>query len=352
MTQRNQKKSAMHHAWSILLVSLMGFLFFAGTASAATITLDPAKGAYGPGDTFVVTVRLDTDPDECVNAVNVELHYPPEVVRATAVSKGESLLTLWPEEPRVDLAGGNVYFQGGVPAGYCGRVLGDPGKTNILAKVIFSIPQSGSSTPATAATPFTIDFSPNSSVLLNDGFGTPAQTHFTGASLVRTITSKGKPQNEWLDMIHSDTTPPDLFTISLEQDAHTFQGQYFIVFAAIDKQSGVHHYEVIEDDPLRFGIVRGSKEKALFIEAKSPYLLRDQTLGSRIIVRAYDQAGNMQEAMYAPRNGMQGQFAGNSGGMNWPHLVWVIVLTALACTLCWWFFLRSKNALPPEGGVL
>src|SRR4051812_20788407 len=51
------------------LLPLFFFSFFPFIANAATLYLDPSSGNYGPGDTFIVSVRLQTD-SECVNAAH------------------------------------------------------------------------------------------------------------------------------------------------------------------------------------------------------------------------------------------------------------------------------------------
>lgn len=269
--------------------------------AAATLSIDPPGGKFGPGDTFMLTVRLDTSVNECINAASVELHYPAEWMKATAVSNGESLFTLWTEEPTVDLERGIVKFEGGIPGGYCGRIQGDPEKTNVLAKVVLSIPGNMiGGKIATGSEPLPVTFGDSTKVLLNDGRGTMAPLLLKSGTYTRELISTGT-KNEWLDVTRADVTPPDLFTIALEHDPHTFQGKYFIVFATVDKQSGVHHYEVMEDDPARLGYVRGQQnEKALFVSTRSPYVLRDQTLSSRIVVRALDHAGNIQESILPP----------------------------------------------------
>jgi hypothetical protein len=318
---------------------------------AATISIDPETLMVGPGDTFVTTIRLETLPDECINAVSVELLYPSDWMNASAVSKGESLLTLWPDEPVVDREHGRVFFSGGIPAGYCGRVQGDPGKTNILAKIIFSIPGNmiGGKT-ATGEIPLAVTVGSSTKVLLNDGFGTPAPLVFDHAEYRRTLTSQGM-KNEWLDVVHTDNTPPDLFTIAVERDARAFDGKNFIVFAAVDKQSGVHHYEVMEDDPVNLGFAYGKKTKSSFTIATSPYVLTDQMLESRITVRAYDHAGNMQEAVHAPTNGTStaGLSQRNDMGdklfelFSW-RVIGVILGFILLIAIGWWVRVRSKKS--------
>jgi hypothetical protein len=326
-------------------------LLYTSLASAATLSIDPEILIVGPGDNFVATIRIETLPDECVNAVSVELLYPSDWMNASAVSKGESLMTLWPDEPSVDREKGRVFFSGGIPAGYCGRVQGDPGKTNILAKVIFSIPGNMiGGKVATGEVALPIIFGSSTKVLLNDGFGTPAPLLLKHTEYVRTLTSSGM-KNEWLDVVHADNTPPDLFTITVEHDAHAFDGQNFIIFSAVDKQSGIHHYEVMEDDPVNLGFVYGKKVKSSFVVTASPYVLTDQTLQSRIIVRAYDHAGNMQEAVHAPTNGTS--TTGLSGRNNMRHtfselfslqmIGGIFTLILLAVAGWWWVRVRNKK---------
>ena len=52
-------------------------------AYAATLSIDPPDGNFGPGDTFVLTVRLDTAHDECVNAASIVVNYPTDWMKAS-----------------------------------------------------------------------------------------------------------------------------------------------------------------------------------------------------------------------------------------------------------------------------
>ena len=343
----------------ILFVFILAFTPFSiftishsGIAYAATLTLDPSTGNYGPGDMFVVTLRLDTPSSECVNAAAIELFYPTDWVKVTAISKGESLLTLWTDEPLVDAEHGKLTFSGGIPAGYCGRVQGDPGKTNIIAKIIFGVPGNmiGGKT-STGPVPMNITFSSSTRVLLNDGFGSPAPLTFKNAIFTHVLNSSGI-KNEWLDIVHADTIPPDEFKVTIAQDSSTFDGKYFIVFLAVDKQSGVHHYEVREDDPVRLGITRGKNEQASFVVATSPYVLKDQALKSRVTVRAIDNAGNVQESILAPSGDViaagRGSQSSSTSGKNIPPW-WVLgsVVVVLIFGLVSWFYTRRQRTAVP-----
>ncbi len=347
-TQTMSQKIYFGIKYLFLLLSFC-FLFSTSSAYAATLTLDPSSGAYGPGDMFVVTVRLDTASGECINAASIELLYPIDWVKVTAVSKGESLLTLWTDEPLIDAEHGKLTFSGGIPAGYCGRVQGDPGKTNILAKVVFGVPGNmiGGKT-STGPVPMNILFGSSTRILLNDGFGSPAQLITKNATFTHVLNSSGI-KNEWLDIVHADTTPPDEFKVTIAHDTSTFDGKYFIVFLAVDKQSGVHHYEVREDDPVRLGITRGKNEQASFVIATSPYALKDQELKSRVTVRAIDNAGNIQETILAPSGDVigagKGSQSSSSSHKNMP-LWWVLggIVVMLIFGVVSWFYMRRERA--------
>lgn len=319
-------------------------------ASAATLSMDPTRESFGPGDMFVVTVRIDTDKEECINASDVDINFPKDLVKVTAVSKGESLITLWTDGPLIENNKGRVSWSGGIPGGYCGRVLGDPGKTNILGKIVFSVINTKSTD---SEVPMPITFGSSTKVLLNDGFGTVAPLLLRDAALTRSLHSAGI-KNEWLDIVHGDTTPPDQFDVTVHHDQNVFDGKYFIIFSTVDKQSGVDHFEVVEDDPSRLGFIRGGNEKAHPQIAASPYILRDQSLKSRVIVRAIDNAGNIEEIILPPTNGVFSVSPVTSTGSiltTYQEIWWsalALLLIAIIGFLYWHHHSINKQEVPSE----
>jgi hypothetical protein len=245
-------------------------------ASAATLALDPATGTYGPGDTFIVNVRLDTDDSQCINAAHVVIQYPATTLRAVDFGRGNSIFSLWVGDPKIDTVAGTVDFSGGVPGGYCGRIPGDPALSNILGSVVFTVV--GSSTKSA-----TIQFSSASTLYKNDGLGTAVAPALQNATITISPTAK-LSSNPWIAEVSADTIPPEPFLISLESTRGVFDGKYYIVFSTVDKQSGLDHYEVLEN-------------KA-WVPATSPHVLADQSLKSPIEVRALDKAGNIRVGTY------------------------------------------------------
>lgn len=267
-------------------------------AYGATLYMDPGTAELKRGDTMTVSVRLDTDEDECVNVVDSVITYS-ENIQPVDISRGNSIFSIWVEEPVINKENRTITFAGGIPNGYCGRIPGDPRLTNNVVDLQFQSPglQIGSSQSGNLAS---IDFLPETQVLLNDGFGTLAPTSFFGAKIELTKEAGGSQLNPWRDTITNDTIPPEKFSISLEQTTNAFSNSYFIVFNTTDKQSGIDHYEVIEEPLDSKNLFGWGAETAPWIEAKSPYVLDDQSLNSTIRVRALDKAGNEYIASFVP----------------------------------------------------
>lgn len=252
-------------------------IFLPQAASAASLYLDPAIGTYGPGDTFIETIRLNNEGD-CVNAANVALSYPKESLRAVDFSRGDSIFSLWAVEPLIDTDRGTVVFAGGIPGGYCGRIAGDAALSNVLGKVIFTVISATSKNAS-------IQFSTSSAVYLNDGLGTLAKLT-TKSSTIGLQSVPTLSKNQWLDVVKDDTTPPQPFDVQVESTGGVFNGRYYIVFSTTDKESGLDHFEIYEN---------GAWKKIT-----TPYLLKTQSLlgVGDIQVRAIDKAGNVRVGTY------------------------------------------------------
>src|SRR3990167_3832112 len=102
----------------IILVSfcLAAGLGLPGLARAAILYVDPQAVATAQGETFLVNLRLDSE-GEVINVVELSLPYPSESLEVVSLSRGRSILSLWPEEPTADPAAGTIRLAGGVPNG-------------------------------------------------------------------------------------------------------------------------------------------------------------------------------------------------------------------------------------------
>jgi len=260
----------------------------AATARAALLYIDPPAGSFAPGQDFEAVVRLDTQK-ACINAAQISLRYPNAILQAEDFKQADSIFPLWVDQGTIKQNYGTVTFSGGVPGGYCGKIPGDTGETNELGTVIFRVATSAAQ--AGGLTTADINFLSDTALFLDDGQGTTLTPSTTGA--VYQITNHGSVTSSiWKQELANDKTPPEPFMIGIYRDASIFNGKYFITFSTIDKQTGVDHYETLEQDAS--GNIIGTQMPAAWKTAASPYLLADQTLKSIVMVRAIDKAGNQR----------------------------------------------------------
>lgn len=281
------------HFFSFLLLSF----FFPHAAFGALLYIDPSEARLFRGDTITLGVRLDTDEGECVNAVDVVIEYDASI-RAVDVSRGDSILSIWVEDPVIDEENHTITFAGGIPGGYCGRIAGDPRLTNILAELVFRSPgfTIGGGSNKTAK----ILFDEMSTAYLHDGLGTKAKLLVRGSTLSLSDQPGAAIDDSWRTRVQDDTIPPADFSITLAQVDGAFSGKYFITFNTQDKQSGIDHYEVIEEPFKDFDLFRWGRADAPWVISESPYVLKDQSLNSTIRVKAVDKAGLETIAIYVP----------------------------------------------------
>lgn len=294
---------------SKLIVILIACFLFPSAACAARLYLEPAEGEYHQGDTFIVNARIDIEQD-CVNTVKADIGFSTDLMEAVDFSYGNSILTIVPEAPEIKEDAGIISFSGGMPGGFCGALPGDPGKSNLLGKIIFKV-NAGSTGNAE------VKFLNTSQVLLNDGLGTRADLATEGAVFTVLAGAVEAPQTEWQTELEKDTIPPEPFDIKINRDPAVFDGKYFITFNTTDKQTGVDHYEAKDG--------RGDWRRV-----QSPYVLEDQSLEGIIKVKAVDKAGNERIAQY--------------GTEIRTFLMWILI--GLAATTLAWFSIRKYGKKP------
>lgn len=297
-----------------LLGSLIFSLFVPESTLAAVLYMEPEKGEYGYGDVFAVAIKLDLEgADECINTVEGVIGFDRQYLELVDFSAGDSILSLWINLPKTgDTATINhekrLEFSGGIPGGYCGKIPGDPGESNIIGKIIFKV----ISWEKTGARPeVKVNFLPGTLALLNDGFGTAAKLTLKDAAFAVTDRSAGKKQ-EWQRLIEEDKLPPEPFFVEIQRNPELFEGKYYIIFNTTDKQTGIDRYEVKEEKIVSerdkkswlkrlLSLFGGKVAAPAWQPGATPYVLSDQELLSNIKVRAIDKAGNERIAEYIPQ---------------------------------------------------
>lgn len=284
---------------AVVALAFFVILGFSNHTQAASLYIDPAFPNLQMGDTVTLSIRLDTNEaeEECVNAVDGVISYS-ENLSPVDVSIGDSIFSIWVEQPKIDKEKRTITFAGGIPNGYCGRVPGDPRLTNTIAQLIFQSPGftigAGSGT-----TTGKVEFLPETAAYLNDGFGTKAELALFGTSINMGDKPGTAVQDPWREAVVTDNVGPAPFGITVEKIPNE-NGKYYAIFNTIDKQTGVDQYQVMEE-PIkdRFSFSWGRAD-APWVTARSPYELKDQSLNSTIYVKAIDKAGNEYIATLVP----------------------------------------------------
>lgn len=265
---------------------------------AALLYFDPASADIFRGDSITVALRVDTDEGECINTVDATIHYDT-TLNAIDVSRGDSILSIWVEPPVIDSANHTIHFAGGLPGGYCGRIPGDPSLTNVVLKIVFQSPGFMIGGGNDNKSPH-IWLDSNSQVLLHDGTGNPAPLRLQDVTINLADTAGTAIQDTWREDVQADDESPSDFAVTLTKDDYAFSGKYFIAFNSNDKQSGIDHYEVMEEPFAEFSAFRWGRADAPWLRTESPYVLKDQTLNSTIWVKAIDKAGNTRVVQFVP----------------------------------------------------
>jgi len=313
---------------------------------AATLYLDPGVATLNRSDAITMAVRLmpDKETGECINTVDAVINYT-DGIQPVDVSIGRSIFNVWVEQPTINKEDRTITFAGGITNGYCGRVQGDPRLTNVIAEIIFRSPgfQIGDASDVDQAS---IDFSPETQAYVNDGQGTKASLVTLGSKITLEKTAGATIIDEWRESVKSDVLPPEEFSITLTRDEVAFSGKYFIVFDTTDKQTGVSHYEVIEEPLSRLSQFKWGEADAPWKHVTSPYVLKDQSLNSTLRVRAVDKAGNEYIATLVPDESLQ--TAPESKPIAYMVYASILMVIVVVGVSVWYVSRRRKKLIDPE----
>lgn len=337
-------KLSIHSIFSLCVLAVCALPY---TADAASLYIDPAQSSLNRGDALTFAVRLDTDESvgECVNAVDAVITYTANI-DPVDVSIGNSIFSMWVEQPTINREDRTITFAGGIPNGYCGRVSGDPQLTNVMAELIFRSPGfaiGGSDEPVAR-----VAFADTSTAYLNDGQGSKASLTNYGAEIALNDRPGAEMLNPWQERVDADTTRPEEFSITLEQDSTTFSGRHYIVFSTTDKQTGIDHYEVMEEPISQLGTFEWGRADAPWITARSPYELDDQSLNSIIRVKAVDKAGNQYIATLIPDESMRTLSQDKLIFYVFVSFLGLVLLLVLLSLFAWYRKMKKRAAASPH----
>jgi hypothetical protein len=94
-----------------LLLFLLAFAFHVHAANGASISFSPSSGSFDVGSTFSVRV-LVSSPGVSMNAVSGVVSFPSDKISVISVSKTNSIVNLWVQDPSFSNVQGTVNFEG------------------------------------------------------------------------------------------------------------------------------------------------------------------------------------------------------------------------------------------------
>ena len=246
---------------AVIIFSFLFFILNFSAVNAAEVYFSSRAEETRVGDVFVVEAKISSP--ELINVADGSILFDKEKLEVRELSTGGSIFSLWASGPSFSNADGRINFVGGTPGGFQGD--------GSILRAIFIAKKTGE-----AGLVFDDGFSLN----LSDGKGTeinPAREPFTVSVSERS--EQVFPKDEWQALVQEDKTPPEFIEAIISRDPRVFDNNYFISFFAVDNESGITYYEIRE----------GGGE---FYRAESPYLIKDQTPGVQIQIKAVDKAGN------------------------------------------------------------
>lgn len=260
--------------------------------SAQALILKAPKATYSVGDSFQISLLIDTH-GQIINTVSGKIVVPQDKLAIIDTRYGNSIITLWVDRPKI--SGNEIIFSGGVPGGFGGS-----------AGSILSFGVKAKSEGDALVTLADIK------VLLNDGLGTELVVAKESLSLsikkavIKTPVPTPTPQSPTTTPATEepptpievyapspDTVHPEAFIPIVSSNPTVADNKYFVSFSAVDKDSGIGHYEITEK-PFLISFIT-SKFDTAPANIESPYVLKWQIWPTEIFIKAYDQAGNFKE---------------------------------------------------------
>ncbi len=275
-------------------IKFLGFVFLFSIfyfivsvpAQAQSLSLSGAKSTYYVGDTFSVSLNLDTG-GQIINTISGVIRVPPDKFQIMETRYGNSIILLWVEKPKINNTNGTISFTGGVPGGFSGS-------DGPILSFTLKAKKKGSA----------ILYTKDIKVLLNDGQGTELSNvafqdlslNIAEAPAKKPVVSPEKEEPQVEEFIPApDTVPPENFMPIVSRNPSIENNKYFASFFAVDKDTGVSRYEIMEK-PLILSYITSRFDKPL-LGGESLFILRGQYWAYKVVVRAYDQAGNYTDGI-------------------------------------------------------
>jgi hypothetical protein len=250
-----------------LMLGVLTFCVSPQVIYASELYFSSPTQHFKTGDKIYFDVFLNNE-GESINAIEAELVFPYEILEFSNYYDTGSIINGWIESPTLN--GNSIRFAGVSAGGFSGLI--DPVTNTVspgrVTRLVFIAKSDGEGS---------LSFT-QAETFKNDGNGTEVATNTLPYQFL--ISNEGFATEDF----SYDTNPPEPFEPQIKRDNRLFDGKYFIVFDAKDKETGIASYRIKE------GFSK-------WINIKSLYVLQDQSLTSNIRIVAVDKNGNEREAV-------------------------------------------------------
>lgn len=130
----------------------------ASAAGGSVLSLSPATGAYGVGQTLSITIMLNTN-GESINAIEVDLSFPADKLQVTSLDYTTGGVLMFALDDSYDNATGHIRLAGGLPSP------GFTGATGHVATITFHTKAAGTANVTFDATSAVLRNSDSANVL-------------------------------------------------------------------------------------------------------------------------------------------------------------------------------------------
>lgn len=190
---RNIKTMEKNIKFAAFIFMLGVFFFTPATSQAADLGFTPSTISRTVGSTFTISAYVSS-PSAAINAVSGSVSFPVNILEVVSISKLNSIMNLWVQEPSFSNAQGTASFEG---------IVLNPGFTGSQGTVVsitFRAKSAGSAL---------IKFS-SGSVLSNDGIGTNVLKNLGNANAtIRSVEIKPEEKKPLADPV-VDTAKKDV----------------------------------------------------------------------------------------------------------------------------------------------
>ncbi len=190
---------------ALTFITLCSFFISNNIADAATIRINSAQSSVSVGDTVTFNVLVNSE-GVAINSSDAVIRFPADLFEVTSVTRNNSILSLWVENPAFSNSAGTISFDGGLPT---------PGFNGTQGSVITFTARAKKAGQA--------EFSfANASVRANDGFGTDVLNSRQGRTV--SVVDKAPVLTEETPVPQVQTTN---LTLQVTSETHPSQESWY-----------------------------------------------------------------------------------------------------------------------------